>query len=110
MKSKQGFTLVETMIVVSVIGLLATVGIPSVKMARTRTLQRIRENNVRLLNDAVQMWAMDYLVPDSSRIGAGITNYIQGGLGHLSVGGSSVSISNITAQTVDHTFEVADIY
>ena len=109
-KRKQGFTLVEISIVVSVIGLLAAVGIPSLKVAREKSQQRARASNARLLNDAVEMWSMDNPVSDSSRIRAGITNYIRGGLGGLSVGGVDVRITNITSRTVGHTFTVDDLY
>ena len=44
---KQGFTLVEIMIVVAIIGLLASIAIPSFMKARTQSQQNACINNLR---------------------------------------------------------------
>ena len=44
---KSGFTLVEIMIVVAIIGLLAAIAIPSFVNARTRSQQNACINNLR---------------------------------------------------------------
>ena len=43
---KQGFTLVEIMIVVAIIGLLAAIGIPSVLNAYNNSQEKAKERNV----------------------------------------------------------------
>ena len=45
---KKGFTLVEIMIVVAIIGLLAAIAIPSFLNARTRSQTSACQNNLRL--------------------------------------------------------------
>ena len=54
-----GFTILEIMIVVSVIGLLAAIAIPAFARARTRSAQNLCISNLRRIDDAKAQWAMD---------------------------------------------------
>ena len=56
---KAGFTLVEIMIVVAIIGVLAAIGIPSFVKARSRSQATACINNLRQIEAAVQQFAIE---------------------------------------------------
>ena len=54
-----GFTLVEIMIVVAIIGMLAALAIPNYVKARGQAHRTACINNLQQIDGAVQLWAME---------------------------------------------------
>ena len=65
-----GFTLVEIMIVVAIIGLLASIAIPNFVKARTTAQMNACISNLRVIDGAIQQWALDTKQGDTATVTA----------------------------------------
>ena len=67
-KTRAGFTLVEIMIVVAIIALLAAIAVPGFLRARKRSQASKIINDLRLIDAAVDQYAIEYTRPTNASI------------------------------------------
>ena len=112
--NKKGFTLVEIMIVVAIIGLLAAIGIPSILGAYSNAQTNAKARNITEVEKAkgvltlpTQSGITGAMAADTSTTiasGAGLTNLLAAlritGLSNLTVGGSTINIGTMTTKAI----------
>ena len=59
-RNRRGFTLVEIMIVVAIIGILASIGIPNYVRSRKRAQATRILNDLRLIDESIDIYAVEY--------------------------------------------------
>jgi prepilin-type N-terminal cleavage/methylation domain-containing protein len=117
---RAGFTLVEIMIVVAIIGMLAAIAIPNFMRARARSQTNACINNLRQIDGAINQWAMETGQADGASCGSVQTfsAYIKlnasnsvpgcpanGTYSTFSVGTTPQVICSLSSQTPAHQLE-----
>lgn len=97
LREKKGFTLVEIMIVVAIIGLLIAIALPNFVRARNTTRQKLCWNNLRLIGHASEQYIIDNNLADTTVVTtAQAASYIKGGLPTC----TSAGVYSIASETV----------
>ena len=68
MRRERGFTLVEIMIVVAIIGLLVAIGVPGFIKARDNARRNTCWNNMRVIAHAVQQYTIDNNIASNTNV------------------------------------------
>ena len=102
--NRKGFTLVEIMIVVAIIALLAVIAVPNLIKARATTQEKDCFNNIRMISDAVDQWALANDKAGTDKPGKDdIAPYIKGGKVPACRGGGTY---NYADKDVEHSDEI----
>ena len=97
-QKQHGFTLVEIMIVVAIIGLLAAIAVPNFVRARSKAQQNACINNLRQIEGAKAQWALENKKVDTDTITTtDVTPYLKGSVMPECPAAGTYSVTTVSA-------------
>lgn len=101
-KNAKGFTLVEIMIVVAIIGLLAAIAVPNFVQARQTARTNACVNNLRLIDAAKEQYALEQNVADGAAVADGtvLDAYLKGGWDGINCPMSDPGVNDYTPNAI----------
>lgn len=97
-KKSRGFSLLELLAVVTILGIIAAIIVPRVTVSSDTAKQRVRDHHKATINSAVERWYIDknsWPANDLSDIGADL-NYFPEGIPTNPVDNSAYTLNTTT--------------
>ena len=106
-RKAKGFTLVEIMIVVAIIGILIAIAVPGFIRARSQSRMKSCQENLTKIDGSKEQWALENKKSAGSTVDStGVVSYIKGSAMPICPGGGSYSLNAVdtppTCSITDH--------
>ncbi len=108
-RSRAGFTLVEIMIVVAIIGLLAVIAVPGFIRSRQLSQGRALINNARQIDAAIDQWALENGIASGTVNSASVSVYLKAGTLQSKVAALGASGGALSDVLTSNTISIGNV-